>query len=378
MKTHKRIKFFTFYGCLEEGKRRDNSPAADTKVDYIVSVLNRVGYGVDIISRASSAESYFLPASINTKGENTYRYFASFGLSKSFFRLFYRWFLELQFFFWCLFNLKLGEQVIVYHSLGYDATFLKLHKLKSIHIIGEIEEIYQDVRKVSKRCADNEYKFIDVCDKYIFPTQLLDKKMNRQNKPSIIIHGVYFIEPIVESKFTDGKIHVVYGGTLDPAKGGGIAAAAAAEFLSENYHIHICGFGDPSQIISIIQEVKKKSKAQITFEGELKGNEYKRFIQKCHIGLSTQNPNATFNDTSFPSKIFVYLSNGLKVVSIRIPVVVQSFVANNLFFYDRQTPEMIANAIIRASNETFSDNNILNYLDKNFSVELKNLLETGL
>ena len=170
---------------------------------------------------------------------------------------------------------------------------------------------------------------------------------------------------------------MVYGGTLDPAKGGGIAAAAA-EFLSENYHIHICGFGDPSQIISIIQEVKKKSKAQITFEGELKGNEYKRFIQKCHIGLSTQNPNATFNDTSFPSKIFVYLSNGLKVVSIRIPVVVQSFVANNLFFYDRQTPEMIANAIIRASNETFSDNNILNYLDKNFSVELKNLLETGL
>lgn len=65
---NKRIKFFTYHGCMEQGKRRDNSPAADTKIDYIINVLNRLGYGVDIISRAPSAESHFLPASIETKG----------------------------------------------------------------------------------------------------------------------------------------------------------------------------------------------------------------------------------------------------------------------------------------------------------------------
>lgn len=374
MDTHKRIKFFTFYACLEQGKRRDNSPAADTKLDYIVSVLNRIGYGVDIISRASSSESYFLPASIYTKGENTYRYFASFGRTKSLFRIFYRWFMDFQFFFWCLLNLKKGEQIIVYHSLGYDATFLKLYKLKSIRIIGEIEEIYQDVCKQSAQRSRNEYKFIEVCEKYIFPTQLLDQKINTDHKPSLVIHGVYTIEDITEEKFSDGKIHVVYGGTLDPNKGAA-AAAVAATFLPDNYHVHICGFGCANQIKEVIADVQTKSKATISFEEEFKGDAYKHFIQKCHIGLSPQDPKAAFNATSFPSKVLMYMSNGLKVVSIRIPAIAQSSVAGNLFFYDEQTPQNIAEAIICASNEEQMGNEILISLDKTFTNELSILIE---
>lgn len=368
-----RIKLFSYHGCMEFGKRRNNSPAADTKTDYIVSVLNRIGYGVDIISRAPSSESHFLSAYVETKENNTYRYFASFGRACSPMKTLNRWLLEFQLFFWCLFNLKRGEQVIVYHSLGYDLTFLKLKKLKNLQIIGDIEEIYQDVSKQSVKVCRNEYRFIDICSKYIFPTQLLDQKINAMHKPSLVIHGVYTAESNAEAKFSDGKIHVVYGGTLDPNKGGAVAATAT-EFLPENYHVHICGFGDPSQIILIVDQVQKKSKAKITFEGELKCDDYKRFIQKCHIGLSTQNPDAAFNATSFPSKILVYLSNGLKVVSIRIPAIEQSAVASCLFFYDKQTPHDIAEAIIRASE---SDNNpsiLLDTLDKMFSNDMTILL----
>ena len=375
MNQNKRIKFFSFYGCKDEGQRRDNSPAADTKIDYIVSVLNRCGYGVDIISRASGAESHFISALVKTEGENSYRYFGSFSKTTSPLRIVYRWFIELQFFIWCLINIVNGEQIIVYHSLGYDATFLKLRKLKSVRIIGEIEEIYQDVSKQPTQKCHNEYKFIYACEKYIFPTHLLDQKINTDHKPSLVVHGVYDTENATEKKFSDGKIHVVYGGTLDPNKGGAAAAAAAAEFLPENYHVHICGFGDTTEIISVVADVQKKAKASVSFDGEFKGDDYKHFIQKCHIGLCTQNPNAAFNATSFPSKILVYLSNGLKVVSIRIPVVVQSPIANNLFFYDKQTPEQIAEAIIRASNEEQSSNSILNILDKKFCNDLDELIE---
>ena len=59
--------------------------------------------------------------------------------------------MEFQFFFWCLFNIKKGEQIIVYHSLGYDSLFLRLKKIKSVKIIGDIEEIYQDVSKQDKK-----------------------------------------------------------------------------------------------------------------------------------------------------------------------------------------------------------------------------------
>lgn len=284
--------------------------------------------------------------------------------------------MDFQFFFWCLINLKSKEQIIVYHSLGYDSTFLKLRKLKSIRIIGDIEEIYQDVcEQPANRCR-NEYKFIDICEKYIFPTHLLDQKVNKLHKPSIVIHGVYAPESIIEKKFSDDKIHVVYGGTLDPNKGGAAAAAAAAEFLPSNYHVHICGFGNPSQIKSIIENVTLRSKATVTFEGELKGDDYKRFIQKCHIGLSTQDPNAAFNSTSFPSKILVYLANGLKVVSIRIPAIEQSSVADSLIFYDIQTPKKIAEAIVRANQEKIIGKGILDGLDTKFSEELNKLIES--
>lgn len=375
MKNFKRIKYFTYHGCLERGKRRDNSPAADTKIDYIISVLNRMGYGVDLISRASSAEPYFLHSSVKSVGDNSIRYFSSFGKMSSPLRLLNRLWMELQFFFWCLTNIKRNEQIIVYHSLGYDSAFLKLCRLKSIRIIGEIEEIYQDVSKQTGTRCRNEYKFIDVCEKYIFPTQLLDQKVNKLHKPSLVVHGVYAIENIIEKKFSDGKIHVVYGGTLDPNKGGAFAAAAAAEFLPTNYHVHICGFGDPAKIKTIVDETQTKSKAKVTFEGELKGNDYKHFIQKCHIGLSTQDPSAAFNSTSFPSKILVYLANGLKVVSIRIPAIEQSAVVDSLVFYDKQTPEKIAEAILIASKDNTCGNEILKKLDNKFSEELSNLLD---
>lgn len=375
MNSLKRIKYFTFHGCLDRGKRRDNSPAADTKIDYIISVLNRIGYGVDLISRATSAEHHFIPSSVDTIGINTIRYFSSFGKSKFIVRIINRLWMDFQFFFWCLINLRKHEQIIVYHSLAYDSIFIILCKIKSIRIVGEIEEIYQDVCKQSVNKCRNEYKFIDICDKYIFPTQLLNQKINKCRKPSLIIHGIYKTEAITEDKFSDGKIHVVYGGTLDPNKGGAAAAAAAAEFLPANYHVHICGFGDPSRIKTIVDETRTKSKAKVAFEGELKGNDYKHFIQKCHIGLSTQDPNAQFNSTSFPSKILVYLANGLKVVSIRIPAIEQSAVVGSLVFYDKQTPEKIAEAILSASKNSTCGNDILKKLDDNFSEELSNLLD---
>lgn len=112
----------------------------------------------------------------------------------------------------------------------------------------------------------------------------------------------------------------------------------------------------------------------MTFEGELKGDDYKHFIQKCHIGLSTQDPTAAFNATSFPSKILVYLSNGLRVVSIRIPVVEHSAIADCLCFYDEQSPKMIANAIMESVKADIDGKDILKKLDILFVKDLKGML----
>ena len=178
-------------------------------------------------------------------------------------------------------------------------------------------------------------------------------------------------------KYSDDKIHVVYAGTFDPRKGGA-TAAAATEWLSEKYHIHILGFGssnDTEHIKKVIQNTNEKSKATVTYDGLLSGEDYIQFLQKCQIGLSTQNPDADFNSTSFPSKILSYMANGLRVVTIRIPAIESSDVGQNLYYYDNQTPQDIAKAIMSVDlNDGYDGRVRIAELDKQFRNDLKILL----
>lgn len=250
-------------------------------------------------------------------------------------------------------------------------------KIKRFRLILEVEEIYQDVGAPKfKRMARYENEMIKAADAYIFPTELLNEKLNTGNKPYVIIYGTYKVEPQIAEKFDDGKIHVVYAGTFDIRKGGATASIEATRFLSDNYHVHICGFGTEKEREDIkqqISEIAKTSKATITFDGLKKGEEYIKFIQRCHIGLSTQNPLAAFNDTSFPSKILSYMANGLSVVTIDIPVVRTAYIGKYLNYYTEQKPECIANAILSAKIEN-NNRSVIKELSQDFSNKLHTII----
>ena len=248
-------------------------------------------------------------------------------------------------------------------------------KIKKFKMILEVEEIYNDVRQKSRLSRRMEEKFIASANKYIFPTQLLNKKFNKKNKPYVIIHGTYQVETDRKLSFNDDKIHVVYAGTLDPRKGGAIAAVKSAQWLTEKYHIHILGFGDSVEIEKLILDVNSQSKATVTFDGLLSGNEYIEFLQKCHIGMSTQNPDANFNDTSFPSKILSYMANGLRVVTVSIPAIEASDIGNELYYYKNQTPKDIAEAIMNIDfNDGYDGRSIIRELDIKFTEEFKKMM----
>lgn len=378
----KRIKLVCMYDMLDSKFKRRYILAATTKIDYIVASLNSIGYSVDIIS-AAEAEGGNLAFS-KTKtinlGCNT---LTLFGCCSLYFKRLSRNISVRQvvskFEKYCKNNICEGDIVIAYHSPRYASFFKSLRNEVNFTLIGEIEEIYQDVHSMGYIYNQAEYEFFKICDKYIFPTGLLNDKLNYNNdKKSIIIHGLYNIVEDLGEKFDDNKIHVVYAGTFDLQKGGAAAAAAAAVYLPENYHIHICGFGSEEATIyikEIIEETQKTAKAKISFEGLLSGEEFIRFIQKCEIGLSTQNPDAAFNATSFPSKILNYLSNGLKVVTIDIPAIRQSDVGNYLFYYNSQTPENIACAIVEAHGKSgYDGRSLLRQLDMKFQAELNQFL----
>lgn len=375
----KRILYLAHYDFPDSAEKRNRAPAACTKIEYICEVLGTLGYQVDLIS-ASNTSGTSLPSSEKDMCENVrvrfLRGFRRGGRLRNKFStaLFYTNLL-----FYLLKNVKSADTLIAYHSLILIRILRIVKSVKKCRLILEAEEIYGDVIG-NPKIVDKELRFFSCADAYLFPTQLLDEKVNINCKPSVIVHGTYKSEPDRGERFKDDLIHVVYAGTFDPRKGGVAAAVAAAEFLPSDYHLHILGFGseaDTQTIKNVVAEVAKKSKAKITFEGLLSGEDYVRFIQKCHIGLSTQNPEADFNATSFPSKILSYMANGLNVVSIRIPAVETSAVADLINFYDAQTPEQIATTIIQANVNRDADSRLaLSELNVKFECQLKMLLDS--
>lgn len=380
------MKYLVYYDTpANQAENRNYVLAATNKIDYICTALNRIGHSVQLISAsATSNQRGCSGKEIQLSDQTSLKLFPCIGTGTLPKRLLGRMLFKTRLFLYLLFQVQKNEPLLVYHSLGYAGLVRILKKLKKFRLILEVEEVYADVNG-REQDRKKEYKLFSVADAFLFPTELLNGKINTCNRPYVLIHGTYQEETdrkrnvFAESLHETGadKIHCVYAGTFDPRKGGAIAATAA-EFLPEQYHIHIIGFGSEAQVRDmkeLVGELARKCICRITYDGLLSGEDYIEFLQSCDIGLSTQNPDAAFNATSFPSKILSYMANGLRVVSIRIPAIESSAIGGHVCYYDAQTPEEIAKAIMEVNLEDEYDGRcIIRALDMRFVEALNTLI----
>ena len=375
----KKIFYMAYYNSTNSSERRNAVLSSVNKMNYICEALENNGYNTEIVSASGATEKKFCKSKkVKLTDKTTLKLFSSLPRLNRIVSVIDRVILKTKLFLYMIKNTNKDSIVMVYHSLGYMSLVKRLKKLKGFKLIIEAEEIYGDVIG-DEKTSQKEYEFFKIADAFIFPTELLSEKVNTEKKPEVIIYGTYHIEKELPKLFSDGKTHCVFAGTLDPRKGGAIASAESALFLNENYHIHILGFGnekEKAEMLNTIDSISKKSKAKITYDGLLSGEEYIKFIQSCDIGLSTQNPNGKYNDTSFPSKILSYMANGLRVVSVRIPVVEESGIGKCVYYYDEQTPENIAKAIKSIDfSEEYDSRKTIGVLDKAFICDLKTMLK---
>ena len=373
----KKIFYMAYYNSTNSSERRNAVLSSVNKMNYICEALENNGYNTEIVSASGAVEKKFCKSKkVKLTDKTTLKLFSSLPRLNRIVSVIDRVILKIKLFLYMIKNTNKDSTVMVYHSLGYMSLVKRLKKLKGFKLIIEAEEIYGDVIG-NEKTSQKEYEFFKIADGFIFPTELLSEKVNTEKKPEVIIYGTYHIEKELPKLFSDGKIHCVYAGTLDPRKGGA-AAVEAALFLNGDYHIHILGFGnekEKAEMLNIIDDISKKTEAKITYDGLLSGDEFTSFIQSCDIGFSTQSPDAAFNSTSFPSKILTYMVNGLRVVSIRIPAIEKSAVGKFMYYYDEQTPENIAKAIKSIDfSEEYDSRKAIGMLDKDFICDLKKML----
>lgn len=374
------IYYIGYYNCDQiRHEDRQVSPAASNKMNYLISALVEAGDdSIEVVSPAETKKHAWISGGKWTISERVaIKTFPSVCSRFRLVRILGHILTRLCFLVYLLLHINQADKMIVYHSLVYPKLISFVRRVKKCTLIMEVEEIYADVNENS-RLRDKELCMLQCADKYIFITELLRNEIN-QEKKSVIFHGTYRTVPDYGIRFRDDKIHVVYAGTFDPVKGGVFQAISAAEYLNESYVLHILGGGSASEIEAVrnrIREVSEKSECKICYDGFKSGDEFDSFIQSCHIGLSTQQPDGKFNATSFPSKILMYMSNGVRVVSVRIRAVETSLVGSSLFYYDQQDAKSIAEAIMAVPCTADSEcKEVLDCLHNKFVYSLGELLD---
>lgn len=374
------VYYLGYYSCEQIAtEKRIAAPPAINKMGYIISALSEIpDIKTVVVSPSETGLCRYVRGNVYDLNDRvSMKTFDSFRSKNKIIRGFGHMWTKTNLLHFLMTHVKSDDTVIVYHSLALMNVVRKLKKKKKFHLIIEVEELYSDVKE-DQALRKKELEYLQLADQYIVITELLNEQVNLQNKPRIISHGTYRTVPKCGEKINDGRTHVVYAGTFNPVKGGACSAIEAAEFLDENFVLHVLGKGstsDTETILKKIEEVSSKSKCQIIFDGYKTGKEFDMFIQSCHVGLSTQQPDGKYNASSFPSKVLMYMSNDLPVVSVRIPAVESSNVGEYIFYYDFYTPQNIAQAIKSVpSGQSLNVREKLNELDDIFKEELANLL----
>lgn len=274
-------------------------------------------------------------------------------------------------------NVKKDDIIVVYHSLANMKLVKYIKKDITDKIVYEVEEIYGDVIN-DEKTKTKELKAFKNASSYIFSNDYLNSIINTKQLPYVTCYGTYEIPTLYKESFNDNLIHCLYAGTLAQNKGA-LNAINVAKYLPNNYLIHILGFGSEKDIADIKNAVNEVNNSygttKVIYEGLKLNEEYLKFIQKCQIGLCTQNIDAAFNTTSFPSKILSYMSNGLEVVGVNIAAIKNSKVGQYIQFYNVPDEKEIANAILNINLNNKTNNvDVVKELDKEFKEDLKDML----
>lgn len=259
---------------------------------------------------------------------------------------------HLSFIFYILFKTSKRDLIILYHSYYYTKLLAKLQRIAKRDIVIEVEEIYGYTAIGDTPWVQDEIAQIKKFKKFTCVNDGIPQVLGLDKKDFVVIYGCGVFTERTADRFEDGKIHVVYSGTIENRKMGAPSAVEAARFFSPNYMLHVSGYArdkrDEQAIKNRIAEINAEvGEERVRYEGFLSEEDLDKLLFSCHIGLSPNVLRPNFANSTFPSKIVNYMCHDLAVV-ISYATAYDFPISEGWVFYHEQTPECIADAVMKA------------------------------
>jgi hypothetical protein len=356
----KTISIVCFYPRISEKNNLIFSPAAVAKINYLIDLLIKNGHKVNIIS-SSWRDKKTLTNTINLFKSSTllkisfvYSFFNS-----NFILKFINFFIiHFQLFFLILKNAISSNKIIFYHSTFYffEAKFFSL--FFGNKAILEVEEFYSNISNNSFQ-KYLEKNIVRGFNKFILSTELFKKSAFFKNKNNYLFYYGALNSPSNINKIFHPKTKIIYIGNVDKIKGGCWNSVKLASHLNDSFEITLLPVGTDEEISILNHEVEYSNninECKIFVKKALFGKELNDFLVQYDFGISLQNSDGDFNQTSFPSKILVYLSSKLKVVSFPSAALRASEISDLILFSDSFRLEEISD-IIKNNNDKKQSNN---------------------
>lgn len=344
-------------------------PSCNNKMNYIINAIKSNAIKVNVFSLGEGRRFNKAKYQEVDKLENIF--YVSTIPNISWLKILSTIWLFLQVIYFLLFKVSTKDVVIVYHTYKLLPIIKIAKKIKKINLIIEVEEIYSAAWRRSDKLIKKEIKNLQIADKYILINDLIGGQCNF-TKPSVICYGNYEVNYNKIKKVSSDKISIVYAGIIENKGSDVFLAIDAMKYLPSNYYLKIVGYGSQKNIDYLKKYIKHFN--NVVYDGLLKGTEYTNYLQNCDIGISPRLLEDKYSDFTFPSKVLVYLSNGLITVSTNIKAIKESKVSDSIYFINELTPLSVAESILKIDYENLKNLNIVSELDQNFKKEIKKLI----
>lgn len=252
-----------------------------------------------------------------------------------------------------------GDTIIITDPLSYQTSVAarlagKLSKIKSIAIITDIPTYATGMKNhgysKGRQLFQNLYEKLTLCEIYKYEgyinlTSYMNKIVNPNNKPSIVIEGSIDAQINNKNKLNINKKRIyLYAGGLYEKYGVGNLVEAFISANLEDTELHLYGSG------SYVKQLEKISMIydNVKYKGCVLNTDLIEIEKKSDLLINPRFSNEEYTKLSFPSKTLEYMTTGTPVLSTRLAGIPTEY-QNYLFWFNGESVDEMRKRLIEIS-----------------------------